>query len=275
MSKFKKFILVAILSLIYSGASLCFADDPAPLSNILNLNTQYIPSEAVTKKDLFADIRPKAIRQAARTLGTQSGAKWRYDEIQKVIEKINNEKDLLGRVYDFKNLLLHDGRVLPPVIVTAKSSIKIESNLSAVETGTSYRILQPAKMVGNAPSWRNFLCSNAFTVAKVHEQVLPKKENSEEIEIWKKGCREGWAIGVEQADTFFEQQLRKLDRVVLGIVEFNLLECQGLVSLPSVSEGHYAVRVGEKNLDINQRTFRINRSSRFQSVQKWVPLGAK
>lgn len=239
---------------------------PEALVKIMGLTNDDQVSLVDEDDDDISKLRPRSIRNAGRTLGIQAGASYQHDLIVKTYQE---KASSLDRIANFKMLLMYGNRVLPPVIVTASASRKIESNNMSVETGRSYRIVKEARFVGNPPSWRDYLMSNVFKVGKVHPKVLPEKDYSKEISIWRKACVEGWAIGVEQARRVHVQKIREMERDVIGMVRFSELEKQGLVSLPSIREGRYAIKVGDKTLDINQKTFRIDRKAHFQSADKW------
>jgi len=239
-------------------------DVPERLQYLMNLRSN--DDEEI--KNEFKEMRMNAVKDVAKKLGIQEGAKWRYGFI---VNALHDHKDSLDQIYGFR-LVLIESKILPPVIIQSSGAMNIKDRV-AVQTGTSYKIIRDARFVSNPPSWRDYLLQErSFEVQPIPSSLYPK--DKEEENVWKDLVAQGWQDGIEQADSVFKINLRKLDRDFRGMILFRLLAGQGFLSLPQVSQGRYAVRVGNKTLDLNQTNFTIVRDSAFQQESKWKPFQA-
>lgn len=214
------------------------------------------------------NVREDALKQTAYTLGLQKAVKWRYGKIRALLA---DQASRLDRVFDFRPLLMHDGRVLPPAITEATKGYRVESDVQASSVDVVYQIIRPARMVSNPPSWRDYLWRTypSFTEEDIQAGVLP--ENDEERRLWKKAAVKGWEVGIQQAERLYRNNLSRLKRDYQGIVKFRLLAEQEIVSLPVVAEGRPGIEVQGKKLSIDRRIFRITKKSTFQEERKWKP----
>jgi defect-in-organelle-trafficking protein DotC len=229
--------------------------------------TEIIQKRGNSKTKISEEIasqRINAIRNVAYSLGIQSAAKWRYEQIEKVLE---SKKQNLNRIYSF-DLLLLGNNVLPPVIIESSGSFLVEDKI-AVKTDKSFKIIKEARIVSNPPSWRDYLLQE-FEVKPVDSILYPRTD--EEIDVWESTVKKGWALGVRQADRVFSINLRKLTRDMRGMILFSFLSGQGLVSLPQVATDTYAIRVGKTTLDLGQKSFKLVVPSHFQGEEKWKPF---
>lgn len=217
--------------------------------------------------EAFSNLRPDAIREAAHTLGLQAGVKHRYDQI---LDRIQEREAAIETIFDFRTLLLHNGSVLPPVIAEGRDGFKLQADDLASTVDVTYRILQPARFVSATPHWRDYLWQQFAVVDNVSPAVLPK--TSDEREIWKAAAQKGWDAGIGHADRVFQSNLNRLVRDFQGMLRFNALVAQGMISMPMVGKGELGVQVGDQILDVNQRVFRITVPAKFQGVEEWKPI---
>ncbi|MDD4457711.1 MAG: type IV secretory system conjugative DNA transfer family protein [Syntrophotalea acetylenica] len=222
---------------------------------------------ATYSNETFSNLRPEAIREAAHTLGLQAGVKYRYDQI---LTRISERESAVDSTFDFRTLLLHNGSVLPPVIIEGRDGFALKSDREFSTVDVTYRILQPARFVSAPPHWRDYLWHKFSVVDNVSPAVLPKA--SDEREIWRAAAKKGWDAGIEQADRVFQANLNRLVRDFQGMLRFNALVAQGVIGMPMVAKGELGVRIGDQVLDVNQRVFRITVPAKFRGVEEWKPI---
>lgn len=210
-------------------------------------------------------LRPKALAETATRLGFQQGYAYRYAQIADVLKQ---RSLLLDSIFNFGPLLLENGKVMPPVIVFADSFAEIRNPDEMVETGVTYKILEPAHFVTVQPSWRDYLLlpDDAVRVEKVHDSMLPL-DAAEQL-VWQEAISESWITGMEQADIMFQTGVNRMLVDLRGIIQYRILERQGYIAMPQIARGHLSIRVGDENLEFDQRVFRITEKARFKEIDR-------
>lgn len=211
-------------------------------------------------------LRYDAIRDGAYTVSIQTAVQWRYQRITELMQSIEY---VLNEAFDFRPLLLYNNKLLPPVITKAGSSFKLNNPVEAVSSGTTFRIFQNAKIITSPPSWRDYMWKEFKVIDEVNPVLLPK-DKDEEV-VWKKAVISGWRQGMQQAHRLFTINLNRLLRDYRGIITYTILEHQGVVSMPMMSEGEFAVKLSTdgKALDVDQKIFRITQNIHFQEMDNW------
>ena len=108
------------------------------------LDRQFQKEKRQTPKNL----RERAVRSTARALGFQEGCRFQYERL---LERVRAHNAEFSKIFDFRRLLIHD-RVLPPVIYATGRATRIASGTLATEVRATYTIVEPARIVGNAPT---------------------------------------------------------------------------------------------------------------------------
>ena len=226
--------------------------------------------QKIEKKDVdikqSEKLRLEALLQTVREYAFQKGFSDRYKKIQKECEERSRELD---ETYPFDQVLLQNGTVRPPVITRAEDSTTISDTTKMVRTGQAYRILRSAEFVSTPPSWRTYLIlqDDALTPQEPVHQLQPR--NSKEKKIWKEEYKKSYIEGMDNADMYFEEEMNRLNREFMGMIQYHILNRQGKISLPGISRGHYAVRISEDTMELDQRTFVITDKPRFQDKKYW------
>lgn len=212
-------------------------------------------------------LRLPALQRAAEKYGMQGGLVWAANEINKDLEA---NADKLSRTYAF-NLFTIEGpggsKIMPPVIAQASDDFESFEQGKAIRVAdTVFEIIEQAKFAPVAPLWHSYLMRN-FT-APMEPMILPK--NNAERNVWRHFVAKGWEAGVAQAHEIFQADLRRLERDFTGMVLYRQLLAKGMISSPSVSEGHLGVTGNNNNMRINDRALRITRDPALQlDTKKW------
>lgn len=209
------------------------------------------------------NLRSKILRESAHTLAFQAAVKWRYAKLLHAVEFRCHE---IEKIFNFAPLLINS-RVLPPVIQWADKSTTVENSTYATSVDAQYRIISPARLVSTPPSWRDYLVFNFEALDAVSADVLPG--TSKEKNIWKTAAAKGWEEGIEHANEIFTLNMDKLVSEYRGILRFKMLADKGIVSVPTLAEGHLGVRIGDNVLNVNQQTFRITVPAEFRAAELW------
>ncbi len=223
--------------------------------------------DAVLPEDRATSLRYDALKDVAYTLGVQTAVRWRYEAINAVLQA---NHVTLDRVFDFRPLLLHDGRVAPAVVERTDGAYRIVSPTEAHQTETTYTIEQEARVVSRSPDWRDYLVHSYPTFTRPDPAMLPR--DATERRIWATAVASGWRAGVVQAERLFDTHLGRLRRDYLGMARFKLLALQGIVDVPLLAESRLGVVVNGRMLSVGERVFRIPPVTDFQPVRSWRPI---
>lgn len=228
---------------------------------------QQLSPDSGTPADKSTGLRYEALKEVAYTLGVQTGVRWRYDAIDSLLEA---NRSTLDRVFDFRPLLLHDGRVAPAVVDRSEGAYRLVSATEARQTEAAYTIEQEAHLVSRPPDWRDYLLKSYPTFTRPDPAMLPR--DATERQIWASTVASGWREGLAQADRLFDSYLGRLRRDYLGMARCKLLALQGIVDIPLLAENRLGVTVNGRMLSVGERLFRIPTATGFEPVGNWKPI---
>ena len=215
-------------------------------------------------------IRLKALRETATTLGARGALAWRSMQIDHTLKK---EAKYLSHIFDFNQLVLnHD--VLPPVLTEADRSLNLASGNSIRLASKIYKIVNPARFVTTAPTWRSYLWMTYKKPTLPDHTLLPNTQA--EASVWNAYLKKGWKKGLQQANDIFATNLSRLKRDYTGMVLYRKLLDQHIVSAPFVAQTNLGVTGNSKELRVNDRVLRITAPSKLQTNSKrWTPVLTK
>lgn len=232
--------------------------EPGELTELLEMKGKTSKGQSAVSQ-----IRPAAIREAAQLATFQKAMAWRYGQLLSETEQYQN---IMDTAFNFSPLLLTQGEalIMPPLLAKGGASMRIEDGETATSAKTTYELLEPARYIAAAPTWREFLMVDSFPQAEdPNPALLPL--NSAERAIWREAVREAWAEGVAQADQLYADNVARMTREYRGVMLYHLLTAQHLLSqigTASADLGRHASSNGEK-LNIGQKVYRITRPSAF------------
>jgi defect-in-organelle-trafficking protein DotC len=242
--------------------------EPDTLGALQNLSSLRNASVKTSSSVDPGSLRAESMRETAETLGFQSAVKWRYDRINAELEAMAAELD---GIYDFAPLMMHDGRMRPPVVVEANNTETLNSDVESTASDTTWEIRDDAKVVISPPSWRDYLVQHYAVNDEVNPLIRPK--DSEEGKQWAADVKKGWDAGIAQADSLFEINLNRLARDFRGIVRFHRLAEQNVLAVPDFAVGDLGVTVNGRKMDVNQRLFQITGHAKFNAdPARWKAL---
>lgn len=212
-------------------------------------------------------IRKKAIQDSAIAYGAQSALAWQSEKIN---SQLASKRQTLDKIYNFRNIMLPHN-VLPPVLRESTTSLKLDDNNTLRSSDRSIEIIQDAKFVTTAPSWRDYLIMTFNVPDKPLDSMLPN--SSEEREEWDKYITIGWEKGYKQANAILREKLGKLSQDYAGMAYFKKLYLQGMVTAPQVATADLGITGNTRKLSINDRITRItsNAELNIYRAQNWKP----
>lgn len=217
------------------------------------------------------DIRAEAIREAALSYGARGGLAFRTFEIRQELEKRERYMD---KVFDFRQLLVPapSGLLIePPIINESIDALLIEaSGQEAAVSDRIYNIVNNAKIVSTARTWRTYLERSWDQVEPPPDLLRP--ENDEEREIWIEEVNKGWKEGIAQADEIFEANLARLNADFNGMVRYRVLLAQGMVSPPYALQVDRGITGGGDMLRVGDRAVQITGVPELiTGADQWTP----
>lgn len=254
-----------VLSVVPGVAS---GSEKPPSSYLGRLEGMRSSGEAGLQKE--TSLRAKSIREAASSLGSRAGLAWETERIDRSLDK---EAGILDRMFDFSGLLLDDGRVIPPVVLSTRGAVRMDSPLLIQRSLVSWHILHPAVLATVPPNWRLYLYRHYDEpdTGKIPGILLPKSRN--ERKEWREGVSRGFSIGVRQAKEIFKISLRRLRTDFLGMVRFHALAVRNVVSIPVYSHTDLGVVRSKDRVDAGVRIYRIQVPSGFTPEGSWKAPG--
>lgn len=269
----RRMVAALIAGLLFSSTAM--ADTALSLNDLQEMGRQEAAPESFS-----AGMRMEAIRSTAVGVGTRGGLASRAGEIN---AELQSKAAGLDKIYNFRRLMIstpagHDKKgstdylILPPVIEQSNDIYEVDSDTRIHIADAAYDILTQARFVSAPPSWRDYLqMLDVGAVEKPHESILPRDDK--ERALWRDWVKQGWALGVEQADAILQENLARLSRDFRGIIKYRELLAEGKVSRPFVAQAEMGTRGDDTGMVVGERILRITTSSGLVSDQeKWKPV---
>ncbi|MFM8454923.1 MAG: type IV secretion system DotC family protein [Gammaproteobacteria bacterium] len=238
---------------------------PADASNSMTTTTSLSDLQRLSNKksgqSKVNSMRANILRDTALSMGARGGLAEQAQEINKMLLK---HESLLYRIFNF-NLMLVNEHVLPPVLIEGRQTLHLASHDSIRIADRTYEILQQAKFVTAAPTWREYLWMSHTSPETPDVSLLPK--NYQEKAIWKKFLTEGWAAGKHQAELIFLENINRLKRDYLGMLRYKSLLSQNMVSPPFVASTELGVTGGGQKMTVDDKIMRITAFPMLQADQ--------
>ncbi len=242
---------------------------PLSLHEAETLEASYTFKEDTNKVPY--DIRNEAIKEAAISYGARAGLAWRTYYIRREIDRRGRS---LSRIYNFRQLLIPapSGLLIePPIISENINSMLIDGDgQQAAVSDRIYNIVNNAKIVAAARTWRTYLERHWGDVAPPPDLLRP--QNDEERDLWIKLVRKGWDEGVRQANEIFQQDINQLVADFEGMVRYRMLLAQGMVSAPYALQVDRGVTGDGDQMRVGDRAIQITgKPSLITGYDKWEP----
>jgi len=219
-------------------------------------------------KDAINPLRAEALKESALAYGARAGL---YARAREINQTLDAEAALLDQNFSFAPLILAHN-VLPPVIQTARDTVRKHDDATLQFADAVYEIVAPAKLAVAPPDWRTYLYVRTHRPEPPDEILLPDRSKAAEAAYWEKYVERGWQRGVLQADRTFAVQLNRLTRDLAGMALYRELLAKGMVTAPRLTEQQRGVTTDRNLMRVNDRVLDIAENTRFQADdQRWTP----
>lgn len=235
--------------------------DTTNLSQLENVRVDTRPASSNSKTEL-SQLRGKALQDSAMSIGAQGGLAWASEEIN---NRMNKDRKYLESIYNFNALVLNHG-VMPPVLEVGDNSLNQDDpNIIRIADRT-YKIIQQAHFATTPPNWREYLILNYTKPTLPDRTLLPKTD--EEMAVWRKGIKNGWEKGIQQAYSIFQQNLARLKRDYRGMLLYRKLLEERMISPPFVARTELGITGDGNDMRINDQVLRIVELPKLQTNSK-------
>ena len=260
--KLKIIALAGVLSMALGTGAM--AHDTVTLTaDVGYVNVKHLPGSNAKVNP----IRLEAIKETATELGARGALAWQSLHINQALKQ---ESQHLDHVFDFNKLLI-DNDVLPPVITQSNNDLTLDNDNTIRLASKTYKIVSPAHFVTTAPTWRTYLLMNYEKPNLPSKTLFPKTKA--EAAAWNYYLKQGWVSGVQQANEIFRENLDGLKRDYAGMVLYNELLQQHMVSKPFVADAKLGITGDGNQIRINDKVLRITAPSQLQpDAAKWTPV---
>lgn len=257
-------------------------NEPLSMGDVAKLNHPYYQKKLkyIKEKGLsnigeelnlenFNKLRNDSIYNEAVKVGIQSG-------LYKILYKFKNTtlKDIetqLDVIFDFSELVLAEGRVKPPVIIDASSSLSKENKYKLRTSDASFEIYEQAEVILRPPSYLDYLHFEVIKPKKPETLLLPI--NDEETAIWENGVKEGWILGIRQGKSIIKEGFASLLRDFYGMNVFHIMNDSKIINTPMYEKINIGTTTNGKNLKLGEATFRVSVLPEFNSnTQAWKAI---
>lgn len=268
----KKALLLSILfSLLVACAQHQQNLDDVDTTNLRQLEgVRVYPRLPSATKTELSQLRIKSLRESAMTIGAQAGLAHASLIMN---NRMNNDQKYLNSIFNFNGMVLSHG-VMPPILEQGDNSLNLDDPNTIRIADRTYKIVQQARFATTPPHWREYIWFSFSKPTLPDRTLLPKTD--EEHAIWRKGVREGWDKGIEQANNIFAQNLARLKRDFRGMALYRKLLQENMVSPPFVARTELGITGDGTDMRINDQVLRIVELPKLQTNSNhWNPVVVK
>jgi defect-in-organelle-trafficking protein DotC len=271
----KKYLVFNIIFILLTACSSKHTQnlenvDTANLTQLANVRVEPQTPGSSSQKTETSQLRIKSLQDSAMSIGAQGGLAWAAEHINIYLQK---DRKYLESIYNFNGMMLSHG-VLPPVLEAGDFTLNLDDPNTIRVADRTYKIVQQARFATTPPNWREYLWLNYPKPVLPDKTLLPR--NAEEQAIWKKGVEKGWAKGIEQSHSIFQQNLARLKRDFRGMVLYRKLLQEKMISPPFVARTELGVTGSGADMRINDQVLRIVEQPKLQSnSQNWRAIVVK
>jgi defect in organelle trafficking protein DotC len=271
----KKILLLSCFTGIISFLCACSSHQ----QNLANVDTtnlaqlesvRIVPLSPSLHRTELSQLRIDSLKDSAMTIGAQGGLAWASNQMNTRMDK---DSRYLDTIFNFNSMVLSHG-VMPPVLVQGNFSLNLDDPNTIRVADRTYKIVKQAYFATTPPNWREYLRVAYDKPPLPDRTLLPRSEF--EQKIWRDGIRDGWAKGIEQAYSIFQQNLARLKRDYYGMVLYRKLLQQKMISPPFVARTELGVTGDGSDMRINDQVLRIVALPRLQTNSRnWRAIVVK
>ncbi len=255
---------ITIVSLFMTLSISIFATQiPTLTAEVGYVNLKNLPDT----NDQINPIRLQAIKETATQLGARGALAWRSLHINQALQQASRHLD---HVFNFNQLLINNN-IIPPVITQSDNDLNLADDHTIRLAAKTYKMVKNAHFVTVAPTWRTYLWMNYKKPSLPNKTLLPTTQA--EAQAWNHYLQQGWISGLQQADAIFRENVARLRRDYDGMVLYNKLLAQHMVSKPYVAKADLGITGNGHQIRIKDEVLRITATPQLQpDASRWNPV---
>jgi defect-in-organelle-trafficking protein DotC len=265
-----KYLLPVVFAAFFSSSASAKVNPTPSLSELINMQHMEGQSAGPIGKDSdrSRDLRLKKMKESALFLGIHSGFNYEIERLHAALISIGGDLD---KVFDFGVLMRStntgqfEAFLLPGVVEEMREKVSVTPDGKSLEyIEESLEILYEERFVTEQPSWRNYLLLNPFKdYQPPFNSILPK--NSSEAEIWRSAVKEGWELGVRQANQELIANSKNLRRDFIGMIKYLRASLEGKIDNASLAFTRKLVETDGEVMNVNKSNYEISSPARFNA----------
>lgn len=232
-------------------------DDFLKQQKRIQRNTRFVDDSVAN------DVQMQVLADYAKQLAMQSAMRSGMSNISKNLKRYERQLDA---IYNFQPLMIHS-KVVPPVITEAVDLFNQNGDMQIRLTDRVYDIVQQARITSTPPNWRDYLQFSdepaAFDDGLFMTSAMVPKSKIEK-EIWEKATRDGWRLGIQQANTHLLESFDRLNRDYIGMIRFHTLVAEGKIDMPAISSYELYDNTDGVRLLMGEKLFQISSLPQFK-----------
>lgn len=234
-------------------------------TNLYDLESVHTsPRSPSNSKNQLSNLRVRVLEDNAMSLGAQGGLAWASEKMN---ARMKLDRKYLDTVFNFDAMVLSHG-VIPPVLVEGDFSLNLADPNTIRVADRTFKIIKQARFATTPPNWREYLLLPYAKPSLPDKSLLPR--NAYEQSLWCAAIRAGWAKGIQQSHTIFQQSLAMLKRDYRGMILYRKLLQQKMISAPFVARTELGVTGDGSDMRINDQVLRIVELPQLQpSAKNW------
>lgn len=208
--------------------------------------------------------RENVVFNEAVRYGAQAALRSSIESFTDIVSKRKTE---LNAIYNFNNLMLYEGKVIPPVISLSENYYEL-SDREMRRVSTRYIIRKQAEFARRAPHAISYFSFSDYPIKAPSKFSIPLTEN--EKTHWSSGAYQGWLAGLDQAKRVIDESISELNRDYLGMVRFHAMLKYNMINLPELERKDIDFSSDGSVADVGEVVFRIRNLPDFNSdISNW------
>lgn len=211
----------------------------------------------------LSNLRSDAIFNAARAYAAQAALAWRYDQINELI--LDKWAGALDKAASFRPFIEQEFILIPSVHESTSDEQLKDGVLTRL--AASFIVDEEAVIVTAAPTFRDYLVREFNAPEELHTALLPA--NDVEQILWDKGSKEGWEIGISQAEEIFNDGFNEMEMDIIGRVTYLKLKSLNMISDASLKMTSAGVTFNGRAMNVGEEIFSIDDIARYRTMSDW------